>query len=221
MENYRIFDSELDKLRDRVFQMSVQVNRQLIDVVAAINNGDLQLAKKVINNDEEINNLDTKIDKLCQKIFALQHPVASDLRYIMSSLKINNDLERIGDHAVNIAKRIEPLLDYPHLADELGLDNIGEKTLELFADVLSLISSLDITFADKILDKADKIDIDCKKIISKIFNEILHQSEVAVIAANILIIINLFERVASYSTNIVEAISFVVDGEIIKHKKRK
>jgi len=220
MENYRIFDSELDKLRDRVFQMSVQVNRQLIDVVAAINNGDLQLAKKVINNDEEINNLDTKIDKLCQKIFALQHPVASDLRYIMSSLKINNDLERIGDHAVNIAKRIEPLLDYPHLADELGLDNIGEKTLELFADVLSLISSLDITFADKILDKADKINFDCEKIISKIFDEILHQSEVVVIAANILIIINLFERVSSYSTNIAESISFVVDGEIIKHKKR-
>ncbi len=221
MENYRIFDSELDKLRDRVFQMSVQVNRQLIDVVAAISTCDLQLAKKVINNDEEINNLDTKIDKLCQKIFALQHPVASDLRYIMSSLKINNDLERIGDHAVNIAKKIGTLLDYPQLVEELGIDNIGDKTVELFADVLSLISSLDITFADKILDKADKIDIDCKKIIAKIFQEKLHQPEVVEVAANILIIINLFERVASYSTNITEAISFVVDGEIIKHKKRK
>ena len=65
------------------------------------------LARKVVSNDSEIDTLDVKIDRLCQKIFALQQPVASDLRYILSALKINNDLERVGDHAVNIAKRIE------------------------------------------------------------------------------------------------------------------
>ncbi len=220
MENHRIFDSELDKIRDKVFQMSVLVNRQLIDVVTALTTGDLPLSRKVISNDEEINNLDTKIDKLCQRIFALQHPVASDLRYIMSSLKINNDLERIGDHAVNIAKRIEPLLQFPELVEELGIDGIGEKIVELFSDVLSLISSLDIVFAEKIFKKAAKIDAECKIIISKILGEKIYRPDVVLASVYILIIINLFERIANYSTNIAEAISFVVDGEFIKHKKQ-
>jgi len=219
MENYRIFDSELEKLAHKVIQMCSQVNQQLIDVITALKTSDLPLAKKVINNDEFINNLDVKIDKLCQKIFALQQPVASDLRYIISALKINNDLERIGDHAVNIAKRIEPLTDYKQLIEELGIDAIGEKTVNLFADVTELVKTHDLHYAEKIVDKADAIKEECEMIAAKILGEMMHQSEVVVVAANILIIINLFERITSYSTNVAESITFVVDGEIVKHKK--
>jgi len=219
MENYRIFDSELEKLAHKVIQMCSQVNQQLIDVIRALKTSDLLLARNVINNDEFINNLDVKIDKLCQKIFALQQPVASDLRYIISALKINNDLERIGDHAVNIAKRIEPLQDYKQLVEEFGIDMIGEKTTVLFSDVLELVKTHDLTYAVKIMNKADTIKEECEDIASKILGEMMHQSEVVVVAANILIIINLFERVTSYSTNIAESITFVVDGEIVKHRK--
>jgi len=219
MENYRIFDSELEKLAHKVIQMCTQVNQQLVDVILALKTSDIALARKVISNDEFINNLDVKIDKLCQKIFALQQPVASDLRYIISALKINNDLERIGDHAVNIAKRIEPLQDYKQLVEEFGIDKIGEKTTVLFSDVVELVKTHDLTFAVKIMNKADTIKEECEDIASKILGEMMHQSEVVVVAANILIIINLFERITSYSTNIAESISFVVDGEIVKHKK--
>lgn len=221
MENYRIFDSELEKLSHKVVQMCSQVNQQLVDVVAALNTSDLTLAKKVINNDEYINNLDVKIDKLCQKIFALQQPVASDLRYILSALKINNDLERIGDHAVNIAKRIEPLSDYKELVVELGLDRIGGKVTDLFSNVLAVIKTHDLTYAKKIYKKTSEIKEICKETAGKILGEMMHQSEVVVVAANILIIINLFERIASYSTNLAESVTFVVEGEIVKHKKHK
>ena len=114
MEN-RIFDSELEKLSKKVIQMCTQVNQQVNDALIALKEYDLKLAKQVVKNDNETDTLDVKIDRLCQKIFALQQPVASDLRYILSALKINNDLERVGDHAVNIAKRIEPLEDYRQL----------------------------------------------------------------------------------------------------------
>lgn len=221
MENYRIFDSELEKLSHKVIQMCSQVNQQLVDVVIALQTTDLALAKKVINNDEYINNLDVKIDKLCQKIFALQQPVASDLRYILSSLKINNDLERIGDHAVNIAKRIEPLSDYTDLVEELGIDLLGDKITELFSDVLEVVKTHDLTYAEKIYVKVTGIKEECKKIAGKILGEMMHQSEVVVVAANVLIIINLFERIASYSTNLAESITFVVEGEIVKHKRHK
>mgnify|MGYP003586733898 FL=1 len=112
MENTRIFDQELEKLERKVVQMCSQVNQQINDALTALRDYDLKLAKKVINDDNDIDTLDVKIDKLCQKIFALQQPVASDLRYILSALKINNDLERVGDHAVSIAKHIKPLQDY-------------------------------------------------------------------------------------------------------------
>ena len=219
MENYRIFDSELEKLSHKVIQMCSQVNQQLIDVIKAMKTSDIALARTVISNDEFINNLDVKIDKLCQKIFALQQPVASDLRYIISALKINNDLERIGDHAVNIAKRIEPLQDYKQLVEEFGIDIIGEKTTILFSDVVELVKTHDLTYAIKIMNKAETIKEECEDIASRILGEMMHQSEVVVVAANILIITNLFERITSYSTNIAESITFVVDGEIVKHRK--
>ncbi len=219
MENYRIFDSELEKLAHKVVQMCSQVNQQLIDVILALKTSDITLARTVINNDEFINNLDVKIDKLCQKIFALQQPVASDLRYIISALKINNDLERVGDHAVNIAKRIEPLQDYKQLIEDFGINVIGEKTTLLFSDVVELVKTHDLTFAVKIMNKAETIKEECEDIATRILGEMMHQSEVVVVAANILIITNLFERVTSYSTNIAESISFVVNGEIVKHKK--
>jgi phosphate transport system protein len=219
MENYRIFDSELEKLAHKVIQMCSQVNQQLVDVTIALKTSDLPLAKKVINNDEFINNLDVKIDKLCQKIFALQQPVASDLRYIISALKINNDLERIGDHAVNIAKRIEPIVDYKQLTEDLGIDAIGEKTVALFSEVVELVKTHDLIYAEKIVNNAEGIKEECEKIASRILGEMMTQSEVVVVAANILIIINLFERITSYSTNVAESITFVVNGEIVKHKK--
>ena len=219
MENYRIFDSELEKLTNKVIQMCSQVNQQLVDVILALRTSDIELARKVVSNDEFINNLDVKIDKLCQKIFALQQPVASDLRYIISALKINNDLERVGDHAVNIAKRIEPLQEYKQLIEDFGINIIGEKTTILFNDVVELVKTRDLTYAVKIMNKAEAIKEECEDIASKILSAMMNQAEVVVVAANILIITNLFERITSYSTNIAESITFVVDGEIVKHKK--
>lgn len=218
MEN-RIFDSELEKLEHKVVQMCSQVNRQINDALTALKNYDLKLAKKVISDDNAIDTLDVKIDKLCQKIFALQQPVASDLRYILSALKINNDLERVGDHAVGIARRIEPLEDYRPLVAELGVDQVGELTSLLFADVLELVKTHNLEYCQKIYNRSSILKEGCETIAEKILNEMMHKSEVVVVASNILIIVNLIERIASYSNNIAESITFVVQGEIVKHKK--
>lgn len=219
MEPYRIFDSELEKLATKVVQMCSQVNQQVNDALTALNAYDLKLAKKVIGNDNEIDTLDVKIDKLCQKIFALQQPVASDLRYILSALKINNDLERVGDHAVNIAKRIEPLEDYRQLIADLGIENVGKETSILFSDVLSLVKSHDLKYCKEIYRQSANLKADCHAIAGEILNEMMQKSEIVVVASNILIIVNLIERIAGYSNNIAESITFVVEGEIVKHKK--
>jgi len=219
MENIRIFDLELEKLQRKVKQMCAQVNQQINDALQALKEYDLVLAKKVINDDNDIDTLDVKIDKLCQKIFALQQPVASDLRYILSALKINNDLERVGDHAVSIAKRIEPLEDYRQLISELGVDQVCDITSELFADVEELVNTNNLEYCQRIYNRSATLKEGCSAIATRILSEMMHKSEVVVVASNILIVVNLIERIASYSNNIAESITFVVQGEIVKHRK--
>lgn len=217
----RIFDSELDKLTRKVVEMCSQVNQQVNDALNALVNSDIKLAKKVIANDMEIDNLDVKIDRLCQKIFALQQPVARDLRYILSALKINNDLERVGDHAVSISKRIEPLEDYRLLVSELGIVEVANETSLLFSDVLKLVELHDLQFCKEIYRKSAALKEACEEIADKVLNEMMHKSEVVVVASNILIIVNLIERIASYSNNIAESITFVEQGEIVKHRRKE
>jgi phosphate transport system protein len=221
METHRIFDSELEKLAHKVVQMCSQVNRQINDALSALRDYDLQLARKVINDDHVIDTLDVKIDKLCQKIFALQQPVAHDLRYILSALKINNDLERVGDHAVNIARRIELLEDYRQLVSDLGVDQVTGETSLLFADVLHLVESHNLSYCQEIYRRSFALKEGCKAIATRILNEMMQKSEVVVVASNILIIVNLLERIASYSNNIAESITFVEEGEIVKHRKKE
>jgi phosphate transport system protein len=219
MENQRIFDFELNKLNQRVIQMCSRVNQQVSDAIIALKENNLSMAREVIDRDNDIDSLDIKIDKLCQKIFALQQPVASDLRYIMSALKINNELERVGDHAVSIAKRIAALEDFPQMISLLNVDKIGDQVILLSADVLELIRTQDLKWCDVIYQRAAQLKEECKDISGIILAEMIQKSDVVVIAANILGILNHFERIAGYATNITESITFVVEGEIIKHRR--
>ncbi len=220
MEKYRIFDNELEKLTERVIKMSHLVEEQVSNAIIALNNCDIELAKLVIENDNKVDKLDVKIDKLCQKIFALQQPVATDLRYIISSLKINNDLERIGDHAVNIAKRIDSLCDYSNFSKEFGVSDVANKTVMLYKDVNQLIKTHNLIFANDIFQNAISIKDSCQQISEKIIEEMMNQKEVILVATNLMIIVNLIERIAAYSTNVAESIIFVVEGKIIKHQKK-
>jgi phosphate transport system protein len=221
MENHRLFDLELDKLTLKLILMCTKVNRQVKDSLTALINYDLDLAKKVVKKDDEIDNLEIKIDKLCQKIFALKQPVASDLRFILSSLKINNDLERIGDHAVNISKRIELLGDYQVLITILKIDLVCEQAITMFNNVIKLVTTHDLKYCNRINQQSANIKEEYEEIASKIFAEMMEKSDVIVVASNILIILNLIERIASYSNNITESITFAVNGEIVKHKKKQ
>ena len=220
MEQHRIFDTELEKLTRKVTQMCELVNQQVDNTLHALLNCDNVLANQIIENDVLVDKLDVKIDKLCQNIFALQQPVASDLRFILSSLKINNDLERTGDHAVSIAKRIEAISDYPDILQELGIPIVCEATTLLFKDVVNLVKSHNIVLSGDIFSSAADIKEKCHEISNKILIEMMHKSEVIVVATNIMVIVNLIERIAGYSTNIAESIVFVVEGKIVKHSKK-
>ena len=215
----RRFDVEIKKLNDRLIEMSRLIDEQISLTMKALVEVDVPISYQIIDNDNEIDDLDIKIDKLCQRIFALQQPVASDLRFIMSALKINNDLERIGDLAVYIAKRIHLLFDFQDIIDELKISELTILVSKLVKDSVVIIESRRTVFVKDIFNNANIVTEQSRLISNKIIDQMMHKSDVIVVATNLMQILGQIERIAAYCKNIAESVYFIVEGKIVKHSQ--
>jgi len=215
----RHFEFELDKLNKRIIKMGNLVASQIHQTMVALVNCDVEAAEEIIETDNAVDELDVKIDKLCQRIFALTQPVATDLRLIMASLKMNNDLERMGDHAVNIAKRIEGLSDYKDILQELKMDELAALTDVIVRDVIAILNSRNVVFIRDIFEASNVIKDKVQSISVQIIDQMTKKSDVVVVATNLMIILTQIERIAGYSMNIAESIYFLVEGKLVKHTK--
>jgi len=214
----RHFEQELEKLNRRILKMGNLVYDQVHNALEALLTGNLELAQQVVGLDNKVDKLDVKIDKLCQRIFALTQPVATDLRLIMSALKMNNDLERLGDLAVNIAGKVEGVSDYPEILTELHVDDLANMADIIVKDVVTILAMRNTTFVKDIFTSATAIEEKVQAVSGRILDEMMHKTEVIVVATNLMIILTQIDRIAGYSTNIAESIVFIVDGKMIKHK---
>ena len=196
---------------------------QIEKATEALLNNDGDLAEEVMNTETRINALDLKIENDCEKFIALYTPVAIDLRFIMAILKINFDLERIGDHAYDISKYI---VDFdkqiePHLFKTLKFEKMYDTIISMFENISVAYEEKDVKSARKVFKKdkiLDKINAESFSIIEK---EI--KKDNAIIDQTLLMfaIIKKFERVGDLIKNIAEEIIFHIDAEVIKHKRKK
>lgn len=214
----RHFELELQKLNKRILKMGNLVYDQVHNSLEALLTCDINLAQQVVEKDNKVDRLDVKIDKLCQRIFALTQPVATDLRLIMSALKMNNDLERLGDLAVNISAKVEGVSDYKEILTELHVDELANMADLIVKDVITILNTRNTTFVKDIFTSATAIEQKVQSISARILDEMMHKTEVIVVATNLMIILTQVDRIAGYSTNIAESIVFIVDGKMIKHK---
>lgn len=214
----RHFELELQKLSNRILKMGNLVGEQIHNTMEALLTCDQELAQKIIDNDTIVDKLDVKIDKLCQRIFALTQPVATDLRLIMSALRMNNDLERMGDHAVGIAQKIEGMCDYREILMEHGMDELVGKVDIIVKDVINILNTKNTAFVRDIFADAAVIEEGTQKMTAKILEEMMQKQDVIIVATNLIIILTHMERIAGYATNIAESVVFIVDGKMIKHK---
>jgi phosphate transport system protein len=215
----RHFEQELQKLNRRILKMAGLVLIQVHDVMTALINCDTELAAKVIENDNQLDELDVKIDKLCQRIFALTQPVATDLRLIMSALKMNNDLERMGDLAVYIARKIDGLSGYQSIITELKVDELAQSTESIVKDVVQMLNSRQTVLVRDIFDESAQIRDKIQSISRMIIEKMMKKTDVVVVATNLMIILTHLERMAGYCNNMAESVIFLVDGRLIKHSK--
>lgn len=216
----RHFELELEKLKKRIVKMGNLVASQIHATMLALVNCDLEAAKEIIETDNAVDELDVKIDKLCQRIFALTQPVATDLRLIMASLRMNNDLERMGDHAVHIAKRIDGLSEFKDILLELKIDELAMLTDTIVKDVISILNTRNLVFIKDIYTDSEIIKEKIQIISEQIIDQMAKKSDVVVVATNLMIIISEIDRIAGYSLNIAESIYFLVEGKLVKHSKR-
>jgi phosphate transport system protein len=146
--------------------------------------------------------------------------VATDLRLIMSALRMNNDMERMGDHAVCIARKVEAVSEYPEILVELQMDEVVKMADLIVNDVINILNTRNTAFVKDIFSLAHSIEERTQAVTTKIIDEMMHKTEVIVVATQLIQVLSAIDRLAAYATNIAESIVFIVDGKMIKHKKR-
>lgn len=217
----RLLDEHLEKLKTRILKMCSLVDEQFQLAVKAVEEENLEIAKLVIERDAKVDKYDLKIEKICQKIFALSQPVAMDLRLIMSSMTLNTDLERIGDIAVNIVENILMIKYKPDFYNRTKLPEMFSLTKEMLKNAIDAYINGNAELAKKVIvsdDQVDKLNAENHSILKAIMKENPDNIESAVA---LLVISRELERVADHSTNIAEDVFFIVEAQLIKHKYEK
>lgn len=217
----RLLDEHLEKLKTRIIKMCSLVDDQVQLSIKAVEEDNLEMAQSVIEMDKKVDKFDVKIDKICQRIFALSQPVAMDLRFIMSSLTINNNLERIGDIAVNIAENIILIKKKPGFFSETKLTEMFKIVKQMLKNTIdSFITenadlAKDVILSDEIIDKMNTEN-------HAFLKKTMKQNPDNIEPALALIVISReLERLADHCTNIAEDVFFIVESKLIKHKYEK
>jgi phosphate transport system protein len=217
----RLLDEHLEKLKTRVIKMCSLVDEQFQLAIKSFEEENIELAQSVIDRDRKVNKYDVKIDKICQKIFALAQPVAMDLRYIMSSLTINSNLERIGDMAVNIAENVVLIQKKPEFFHDTKLEEMFNLTKRMLKNSIDAFIGGNPELAKEVIltdDIVDKLNAENHGILKSIMKQNPDNIEGAVA---LLVISRELERLADHATNIAEDVFFIVEAQMIKHKYEK
>jgi phosphate transport system protein len=215
---FKRFDEKLDKLITTLIKMGSLAQDQIEVVLNALETNNIELAKFVIERDRKIDKYDVKIDKQCMNLFALQQPVAMDLRVIMSALSINRDIERIGDHVVNIAETIFDLQESNELLHKSTLLTMGRKAESMVVNALDAFMNRDVDMARRVIQDDDAVDALDAENLSTII-DLMSKKEIPIsVGTSMIGISRNFERLADEATNIAEEVVFVVEAEFIRHK---
>ncbi len=213
---HRSFEDSLDKLRTRLIRMGSIVEEQVEFSFRAVLKGDEQIARLVMERDDKVDKLDMKIDKQCQKIFALHQPVASDLRLLLVALKINNELERIGDLAFNIARNLIEQPALPRIAEKLALERLTQGVHTMVKGSLDAFVNNDPELAYQIMRTDNHIDSLTKEIFDDTVSLMKRDASVIDPSVGILMVLRNLERMADQATNICENVIFLVEAKLVR-----
>ncbi len=212
------FNRETRNLKKKLLALSAVVEERVRQSVESAVRRDTDMARKVYEGDFEIDRAEVEVEEECLKILALYQPVAIDLRFIVAVLKINNDLERIGDLAVNIAEKARILSNLPPVENAFDILAMADKVRVMLELSLDSLVNMDPSLAAKVCAADDEVDDLNRSMLDLVREEIEKRPERAGYLITLLLISRHLERIADLATNIAEDVIYMVEGEIFRHR---
>jgi phosphate transport system protein len=208
---------EIEQLKKKILALGATVENGVRDAVSAVERRDTQLAERIIRLDKEIDQLEVDLEEDCLKILALHQPVAIDLRFIVAVLKINNDLERIGDLSVNLAERAQLLAASPQIVVPFDLVAIAETTQQMLRLSLDSLVNLSASVARDVCRMDDEVDRANRQTYGLVTDALRSHPEQADVLIAYLSVSRYLERIADHATNIAEDVIYMTEGFIARH----
>jgi len=212
-----IFDDELRKLKEKILILSCLVEEGIRKSVKALIERNSELAKQVISRDNLINGLEVDINEDCIRLIALRQPVAKDLRFITTAMKISTDLERMGDSAVNIAERAIELNQEPFLKPFVNIPKMAEITESMIEDAINAFVKEDVNLCYEVIKRDDHVDELLQNNHNELFGLMIKNPDIIPLALKRMFIAKYLERISDHATNIAEMTIYMVEGKMVRH----
>jgi phosphate transport system protein len=217
----RIIDKKLDVLRDKLLLLGGTTEKAVYLAMRSLTERDSELAHKVIKEDKVINKMELEIDQLSVQILALQQPAAHDLRFVISVAKITPVLERIADHAANIAEAAVVLNNEPLITPYVELPKMAEIAGEMLQSALDAFTSEDADASKAVIKRDKEIDTAYNRVFDKLLGLMIDNPSATTGAAHLLFVAKHLERIGDYVKDICEMNVYLTEAAFIKHKKTK
>jgi phosphate transport system protein len=211
-------ERQLGHLKERILRVGTLVEEAISKSITALINRDAQLAQRVMTNDEEIDRMEVEVEEECLKILALYQPVAADLRFVVAALKINNDLERMGDLARNIAKRVAQLAAGRPYELPPEIRTMAMQAQDMVKQCLDAVVNRDPALARQVREEDDAVDAARQRIQRRVMQGIKDDPENVESLLRINSVSKHIERIADMATNIAEDVVYMVEGDIVRHR---
>ena len=210
------FNTELENVRNQIMQMGGLIEQQLSDALTAMADNDLELARKVIVKDAEVNQFETKVDQDCAQIIAKRQPAASDLRLILTIMKTVTELERVGDSVTSIAKMI--IENHGQKVPSLiGLENMGQIVLKMLHNALDAFTRLDLHTAITVHNEDKKVNRQYESILRELMTFMMEDPRSVPFVLKVLASARAIERIGDRCQNICEQVVYLVKGVDVRH----
>jgi len=215
------FQEELEQLKTRLLEMGGLAEDRVRLAVRALVERDYATVEKVLVSDEAINRLHIEIDDRCFKLLALHQPVAVDLRAIVSAVKINTDLERVGDLAINIAEAVGRYLQHPSVKELIDIPRMAVIAQGMLRDALDAFVRRDLVLAQAVLDRDDELDALKTQVFRELLNHMLRDPATIEPGLDLVLISRHLERIGDHATNIGEDVIFMVSARDVRHHQEE
>ena len=216
----RHIEHQIAQLKDSILRFGTIVEESISRSNIALFKQDIALAQRVIANDAEIDRLEVELEEECLKVLALYQPVAADLRFVVAALKINNDLERIGDLASNIAKTVSQLTTTGPFKLPEEISSMAKQAEEMVKNSLDAVVKADPDLARRVREEDDEVDAGRQAVRKLVIQQIQKNPEKVESLLQINSVSKHLERIADMATNIAEDVIYMVEGEIVRHRRR-